>query len=163
MPSNSGFGRDSKISQVNVEILVCFNSDSKEGWWFKINELQEKFTRPTPNSTSKNRVLEHRYRLTRALRADILLANQQATPITESKINALIDLDELAAVDNFQSNKQKSKNPDEAITGQFLEEQVVEVLAHNGIFTQLKIFDEFSPSEDVEISFGDLQVLYSEF
>lgn len=140
-----------------------FNADRKEGWWFKINELQAKSHYAQPNANVKTPSLEQRYVATRAIRSKVTKANKSAAPISESKIKALVDLEQLAAVDSLISVDAKTKNPDSAITGQFLEEQLAEILAHNGIFSALAKsgIDKFSPRENVAIEYaGNTQVLY---
>ena len=76
-----------------------YNADNSEGWWLKVNEFQEKLNAPPakPNKLA----MDLRYRNTKKLRTAILKANAKAIPITQSKINAVIDLDELAAVDGY--------------------------------------------------------------
>lgn len=139
-----------------------YNSDRSEGWWLKINELQEKSYLPAYNKVNERKPVQSRYKIARNLRSVIGKALLKATPTTQSKINCVVDLDELAAVDELISQNPLSKNPDESITGQFLEEQVVKILAHNGIFSSLvkNHIGKFTVSENVDIKFGENSVSF---
>merc|ERR1712178_220108 len=137
-----------------------FNSDRTEGWWLKINELQDKTYTIPENEKFRRKPIESRYKNSRSLRSAIEKGLTKATPITESKINCVVDLDELAAVDGMISENISSRNPDESVTGQFLEEQAIGILAFNGIFEGLHKahIDKFSFAENVDIKYGENSV-----
>lgn len=150
------------------------NSDPKEGWWLKISDLNEKFYLPEGiNKNFGSNALKHeptigqKYRSTKKTRLEILKNNKKEKPLTTSPINCIIDLDELSAVDfkiqdwsdKNESGKasslvgRKNADPDQLLSGEFYNEQIVKVLSMYGVFKDLSI-ERFSPREDCLIEFS---------
>jgi len=124
------------------------NMDRKEGWWLKIAEFQKTFKLPL---TGYERLtLNQKYKSTRKQRTKILKEVSEAKPVSTSRIQSYIDLDELHAVDHLKSVNVKSRDPDIALSGAYLQEPSLKILAHNGIFRDLKIdFVDFSENIDI--------------
>jgi len=151
-----------------------YNNDSKEGWWLKLADLQDKSNLPTNITGYKTTAsinmpsIGQRYRHTVKLRDEIRKNLKKTKPVTLSEINCVIDLNELSKIDNKLATKEStldkttnklSRNPDISLTGEFIEEQVVKILAHYNIFDDLGI-ESFSARENVNIKYNDSPVLY---
>lgn len=146
------------------------NADKKEGWWLKLSDLNEKFYLPAGinehfegNALIHQKNLGQKYRATKLTRKMILKDLKSQKPLTTSPINCLIDLDELNNTDftitdgqNLEKSvsKKSELNPDLLLSGEFYTEQIVKILAHYGIFQDLKI-ERFTPQENFLLSFGE--------
>lgn len=135
-----------------------YNNDKENGWWLTLKDVNAKRSqfyvpemvwRGLENSQPTN---GQKYRMTKKNRIEIEKKLTAEKPNTTSKINALIDLDQLSAID-FHCQDTESRDPDVQITGEYYRQQIPKILSMYGIFKDLKI-ERFTAQENFQVSFA---------